>query len=1177
MKQWLSLKMKKPLVASAVAGLSLYVSSPYAELAQSPLVQSNTVKPNIMFLMDDSGSMDWEVISQHREEPRTYLSYGKNNGGEDYGAPYSAQHMKYHCKEYNKLAYDKDKIYTPWVGVDSEGNAFADQDPAAARYDPYLPSSASYPNWKGQTLTNTVDLVSNKFFYMQWSDKDGDGEYVYKQYADDECGETLSSTVSNNVHQACFDGEIDGCVSIANESEAQQKNFANWFTYYRKREYVAKAAMGQVIQDLNERVGLAMINPSPNGGVPVKDVDTESLPVDSTAVANKAALLDTLYKFDTYSDPDTPLRKALDRTGKYLMGNSDDASDIRDLFGLSSSDAVPGSPILDDISAGVCRKNFAVLMSDGYWNGGKPSGILNDDADGSSDYDGGSHADESWTTLADVAMYYYERDLAPTLANDLAASADDPNPAQHLVTYTVGFGVEGSLTENPTSRTEAFSWPNAYASDKYKVDDMRHAAWNGRGLFLSAYDAEELSDALKAALSDVTKKSGSAISLAASSSRLITGTYLYRAEYETGSWKGNLKAYPLSGTTGAVQSAEWEAADRIPAQDFRSIYTYNTNDKIGVAFKWNDIGPDLQGKLNTLNGQTDISKGQERLNYLSGDRSKEGTDFRTRESLMGDIVNSAPVYSGSGNFYYYNLESASYYDYLSDDTVNTDTNKVGRQAMVYVGANDGMLHAIRATGSTSCGVQETDCPGAEVFAYIPKGVQSNLSELTDPEYSHRYYVDGPLRVGDAYIDYKDSGSSGESLRWGSVLVGTLGAGGKGIFALDVSNPLKFSEKDVLWDLDSTDLTDLGYTLGRPAVVKMEDDTWAAVFSNGYKSGSGKAGLYIVNLENLSGSGIPTFKFIDTGVGGSDSPNGLSTPLVVDLDGNNKADAAFAGDLQGNLWKFDLSHETNRQQWKATKVFETCDSNASSCVPQPITAQPEYVKASSMILFGTGKYNELSDLSNNQVQTVYGIKNTGSEVARADLQEQQILSEVPYSSASDDVVAGTYRLTSQNDVDYDSKSGWYMDLYVQPESGSSANYEGERVVTRVNVRNGVAFFNTLIPTQSSCGTGGTGWFMFVDAKTGARTTSPVLDITGDSDITTDDQITVGGGQQSVSGKSSGGIVGGSTYIQGASDLHIYGSTASGGDSSEDTGEDTGIIKNTADGGDAYGRQSWIQLK
>ncbi len=1172
MKQWLSLKMKKSLVASAVAGLSLYVSSPYAELAQTPLVQSNTVQPNIMFLMDDSGSMDWEVMSQVRERNYTYLSFGKDNGGEERVEPYTDEHMEYHCVGYNKLAYNPSQSYTPWVGTDSEGNTFADQDPTAARYDPYLSSTASYPNYKRQTLTNSVDLIAKKFFYMEWNDADNDGEY--------DSGECPTPPYSKTLEQMCYDGEsgYEGCISIAKLSEAQQKNFANWFTYYRKREYVAKAAMGRVIQDLQARVGLAMINGNYNGGVAIKDVDDISLPLDTTAQSNKKALLDVLYKSDTWEDPPTPLRKALDRTGKYLMGKSDDASDIRDLFGLSSSDAVPGSPILDDTTAGACRKNFAVLMSDGYWNGGKPSGILNEDADDSSDYDGGSHADESWTTLADVAMYYYERDLAPSLPDDLATTADDPNPAQHLLTYTVGFGVTGSLTENPTSRTEAFSWPNAYASNAYKIDDMRHAAWNGRGLFLSAYNAEELSQALKSALSDVTKKSGSAISLAASSSRLITGTYLYRAEYETGSWKGNLKAYPLNSTSGAVQSAEWEAAERIPAKEFRSIYTYSTNSAAGVAFAWSDIGTDLQGKLNTLNGQTD-TKGQDRLNYLSGDRSKEGTDFRTRESLMGDIVNSAPVYSGSGNFYYYNLETTSYYDYLSDDSVNTATNKVDRQAMVYVGSNDGMLHGIRATGSTSCGVSEKDCPGAEIFAYIPKGVQSNLSELTDTEYSHRYYVDGPLRVGDAYIDYKDNGSD-TSLRWGSVLLGTLGAGGKGIFALDVSDPLNFSEKDVLWDLDSTDLTELGYTVTRPAVVKMEDGTWAAVFSNGYESANYKAGLYIVNLANPS-----DYVFIDTEADGTSSvPNGLSTPLVLDLDGNNMADTVLAGDLKGNLWKFDLS-DSSRSKWGLSlkhgstpkPVFTACDSNSSSCNAQPITAQPEYVKASSMILFGTGKYNELSDLSDKQVQTVYGIKDTGSEVERSDLQEQQILSEVPYSSSSDDVIAGTYRLTSQNDVDYDSKLGWYMDLYVQPESGSSANYEGERVVTRVNVRNGVVFFNTLIPTQSSCGTGGTGWFMFVDAKTGARTTSPVLDITGDSDITTDDQITVGGGQQSVSGKSSGGIVGGSTYIQGASDLHIYGSTASGGDSSEDTGEDTGIIKNTADGGDAYGRQSWIQLK
>jgi type IV pilus assembly protein PilY1 len=232
--------------------------------------------------------------------------------------------------------------------------------------------------------------------------------------------------------------------------------------------------------------------------------------------------------------------------------------------------------------------------------------------------------------------------------------------------------------------------------------------------------------------------------------------------------------------------------------------------------------------------------------------------------------------------------------------------------MIYVGANDGMLHAFRAdTGDANS--------GKEIFAYVPAAVYDNLSKLTAPSYVHKPFVDGSLSAGDAYV-----GGT-----WKTVLLGGLGGGGKAIFALDITNPTAMGVSQVMWEFE--DAADLGYTVGQAQIALLNNGVWAAVFANGYNSTSDRAYLYLVNLQTGA-----LIKKIPAGVGTS---NGLSTHVLYDSNGDQTVDAVYAGDLQGNMWKFDLTG-SNVTAWGVANAGVPLFTarNASNEV-QPITSQP----------------------------------------------------------------------------------------------------------------------------------------------------------------------------------------------------------------------------------------------
>lgn len=1113
-------------------------------LAQSPLFLGTSVPPNILFLMDDSGSMDWEHMATDRarelfdDAPAdwTYID----------PTPSGTAEWRELCTAYNAMAYDPDVAYLPWSGTDEDGDTYADAPVNAAPFNPYDTDSDTV-DLETQACEegdiedqDSADCWSNDvgFFYVAWVDADDDGTYDPL-----ECVPPRDSIPTEGDNYFPDDVDAGGeaeIVYVKDMTAAQRQNYANWFSYHRKREYVMKQALSGIVADATSRMGLRTLHDNNSVNTPIRTLGDTGQPA-----TDRDTLLDNTFRIN--SSGGTPLRDCLKDVGRYYAD---------DLTGDWTS------PILPSDEGGACQQNFTVLLSDGAWNGSDPSGIGDEDSNDDSSYDGGSYADSAGDdtysdTLADVAMAYYEVDLDAGL-DDLvptSLSRDDTNPAQHMVTYTVGFGVNGTLDANPTERAGSFTWPEPVSGTATTIDDMRHAAWNGRGNFLSAADPRDLIDTLSAAVADIAARSASAAPISFNSGRVSSETVVYLSSFDSTRWSGTLRAYDLYPEPDQ-DPLLWNAAEVLDDRDLtssgRDLVTYDdtADSPDGIALHWANLTDAQKTDLNTAPDGTTDDLGSDRLAYLRGDRSDEGEDLRRRDSRLGDIVHSQPVYVGRPRLIWPDSFGEDAPESSYADFVRTHADRSG---VIYAGANDGMLHAFAADH------------GSELFAYIPaslfsSGSGTGLHALTDPAYSHRYYVDLPPTVSDAFV----AASSGGTAAWRTVLVGGLRGGGRGLFALDITNPGSLTAANaanmVLWEFDSDDDADLGHTYSRPSIARLANGEWAVIFGNGYNdSGAGTAQVFVLLLEGgLDGEwtlGSDYWK-LDTKAGSGDNRNGLATPTVVDRDRDGIAERVYAGDLQGNIWVFDLS-SSNTNQWgtaygndnSPVPLFAATDGGGNA---QPITSAPAVAlngavpdiktgndanQPNLLVLFGTGQYLTTNDPGTTAGQTFYGVWDNGgdSDLSRDDLQVQETVDDAPAGS----------RVLTRNPVDYQDEDapeyGWYFDL---PAAG-------ERVVSAPLLRGDVALFSTLIPSSETCAYGGSGWNMFLDVQSGGRPLQTVIDFNVDGAVDDDDRAEFDGTYRTIAGvRTDGSLPLGITY---ASDLLF---SVDAIDDDDDDGDDDG---------------------
>jgi len=1154
------------------------------DLASAPLETSTStlVKPNILFILDDSGSMTWDFLPDWANT--TTDSLARNAG-------------------YNGIYYDPSITYTPPLKYD--GSSYATMNSANTTgwtkvpYDGYgVQTPSNIPNTGTDNLfTNsssgtTQNLVNAAYYYtfipgeycsalnlktcvtasapttsypypakLRWCSDTartkcratrietaptGGSTYTYARYPGMTSpvvpgSNTKVSIVSTN-NSYPYPGKTakantrTDCAGSTCTYAEEMTNFANWWAYYRMRMQMAKSAASIAfsVLDSQKRLGYMSIN---------NNTGSDFLSVSDLTSGATGQKQQWYAKFvAARPNNSTPLRVALSKAGRYYAGK------LTSINGVSTVDPMQYA----------CQRNYTVLSTDGYWNENSNP----DQIDGSTDIgdqDSGSaitrpYLDGTATgnTLADVAQYYYTTDIRSSTFDNVngvlgtdVASNNVADKQQRMYTSTVGLGASGYMQflsnyatatsgdyydvkqGTTTSTTTAnngictwqvsgsCNWPKPTSGKQTTIDDLWHAAVNGRGTYYSAANPAELKDGLTNFIQSVNAATSDAAAATTSNPNVSSGdNFVFKSTFRSNEWYGEMARYTIDISTGVLSTyPDWSESGEVYADaknkttplldnlayTARNIYTYDPGaSNTLLPFNWDSLNNTMKGYFkmaaigslsqmcaagasclastdqvdSTTAGTTTGAGGINLVNFLRGDRSNEGpgntTYYRQRTHVLGDIVDSQAVYVKAPQFAYADTDYAAY-----------ATANASRQPMLYVGANDGMLHAFRADN------------GLEAWSYIPSMLLPKLYKLADKKYNanHTYYINATPRQGDVYFDGA----------WHTILVSGLGAGGRGFFALDITTPLS---PRVLWEFThdtamgsgyTTD-ADLGYSYGSPIITKLSDGTWAIIVTSGYNNVSPGNGRGIVWVLNAKTGAI--IKKIDTGGGSATTtvpgcsaapcPAGLAklSAYVDSGNTNNMAKRLYGGDILGNVWRIDISKLTAAGGTADVQLLATlADINGKR---QPVTARPEVgnVAGFPVVFVGTGAYLGVSDVSTTSVQSMYAIKDSlATSGAASGLYGSPRATTCNGSSKTDCFVKQTLQdsngvryatSTVSYSVDFTTMNGWYADL---PESG-------ERMNTDPDLQLGTLAFTSNIPSSSdACSVGGSSYINFVDYRTG----------------------------------------------------------------------------------------------
>ena len=787
--------------------------------------------------------------------------------------------------------------------------------------------------------------------------------------------------------------------------------------------------------------------------------------------------------------------------------------------------------------------------------------------------------------MAGMAHWAAITDIRTDLANNVPYRDSNGAPGlkgQSVKTFIINVEENASLgvnsqfwyaakyggAENYDPSTYApLDWSKNVTHNSYKSDGSVNQTFTGAWpkSLLRAGDPASMIASIKEALATIDGEIGTNSALSQSSGDLRTGdgAYIYRAIFDSNHWSGDVQAYKIN-TNGTIDSTPvWQAASLLPTPGNRVIMSFNdgllangdddtgTNTRRGISFNPTNFTSALSGRqqafLNKDEFGTLDNEGANRMRYLRGESGNEkpnGLQWRPRTwttngvtttNRLGDIVNSNPLYVGAPAP---NMPGEGYNDFAAA--------KKNRKPAIYVGANDGMLHAFDASKPGTTGAT----PGQELFAYIPSAVFSRLSQLTSPGYSHKYYVDGSPTVSEACL-----GTCGSSSDWRTVLVGGLNAGGQGVYALNVTDPAQFSTANptdiVMWEFTDRDDPDLGYTFSKPVIRLMNNGKWAVIFGNGFNStvtdgkvGNGRAYLYILLIDGpgagnkwvkdtnyfkieLKSPDESTPLLFPTTPLSDPHTNGLASVAAVDSDLNGTADSIYAGDLQGNIWKIDVT-DTSPNNWVpafgsasspeplfAAKYTDATNTDLKPPITTGIEVSP-HPFGGYMVLFGTGSYINSSDnLGPFKVDSMFGIwdkeDEAGTRVTSRDkLQKQKVIETLTDAGTEYLFLSGCKPNYTDADVESNEQAGlcpadiagtepdlgWVFDL---PDSG-------ERTTSELPMlRGGILTFTTLTPSDDPCTGNTVGRLYYLDYLSGGVSSPGVMDINGDGKIDAADKF------------------------------------------------------------------------
>jgi len=895
--------------------------------------------------------------------------------------------------------------------------------------------------------------------------------------------------------------------------DEEMTNFANWWTYYHSRMQSMKSSAASAFGSLgsNRRVGYMSINNAT--GSNFLNLDT----FDGTQRTNWFAKLKAARP-----SGGTPLRTALSDAGRLfggqMNGNSFKGGTVKDpmQYSCQRNFTVLSTDGFWNETANPKRLDGSTDIGDQDGNLDRP--MLDGNKTGNTLADVAAYYYNTdlrtGTTGAGVCV---SKDGADLCGN---GNSSETISFQRMFTFTLGLGASGYMqfapsylsggakdfeaVKNGTAADPAAgvcswqtsgtcNWPMPESNKLTAVDDLWHAAVNGHGTYFSASNPTTLYSGLTSALASIGGAAAAAAAATTSNPNVASGdNQVFLSNFQSADWTGELKAQSIDLDTGAVKAeVSWAAQTLVDTNNQRRLLMHDGGSGAAASklkvFNWDGLSSGEQTYFNKAwitaatdsgNANAGLSQfcsgaayclsvdaqnsasGKPLVDYLAGDRSNEGDlnaagkYFRQRVHVLGDIVNSEAVYVAKSLVDYVD---AGYSSFAAQQASNTP--------MIYVGANDGMLHAFNAQ------------TGAEVWAFIPTEVLPKLYLLADKQYAanHQYFVDGTPVVQDVKINGN----------WRTILVSGLGAGGRSYFALDITTP---GSPQLLWEFKDSNL---GLTLGKPEIGKLADGTWVVMFGSGYNNtADGKGRLYVLD----AGTGIPAIQTLVTSQGSSATPAGLAhiRAWVDNSLTDNTIQRVYGGDNLGNLWRFDVNDNVGAPGREALLLATLSNGDG---VIQPITSRPELGQVGNyvMVFVGTGRYLGMSDLGNTDVQSIYGIKDPmtdtgiGNPRNTANKFVQQTLTSTDSGGNALKCPTGSsactsgqvVRTNSNKNVNLAEDGGWFVDL---PLSRERVNVDPQLALGTLVVNSNV------ISQGDLCKVGGSSWANFFNYATGGSVDS-----------------------------------------------------------------------------------------